>query len=68
VDLTTGQQCVRAGAQANGVASFISKVPASSRMERDVFIELSRIEQQIMPSRYILIVRKKRLSGRIQYK
>jgi hypothetical protein len=38
VDLTTGQQCVRAGAQANGLASFISKVPASSRMERDVFL------------------------------
>ena len=32
----------------------------SSRMQRDVFIELSRIEQQILPSRYILIVRKKR--------
>ena len=28
-------------------------------MQRDVLIELSRIEQQILPSRYILKVRKK---------
>jgi hypothetical protein len=33
-----------------------------------VFTVLSRIEQQILPSRCILIVGKKRLSGRIQYK
>jgi hypothetical protein len=33
-------------------------------VQPDVFIELSRIEQQILPGRYILIVRRKEAFGK----
>jgi len=37
-------------------------------MQRAVFVGLSHIEQQILPSRYILITMEKKFSSKIQHK